>query len=728
MKRIRNVFEKCFLIHVLILCTLSLDNNNLVNASEGVEPHITDHDLNIAVKVAEEIISKWQRLENNLVDSGIRVKENTPSHGQLINSYPSPEALDYGKNALIANRASLYLIQKHCQRSNIRLSDCLRAITNKSLSATPLGEKCTSQFGISNCTGSQYYRTFDGSCNNVANQILGKSLTAYRRLLPSQYFNGVNEPRKSVSRKPLPSPRLISNVLIHDSDKQEKATTLAFVQWTQFIANDLFHTPTSKMIHVGSSIECCNENGKNLSPRYVHPTCQPINIPTDDPDYSTQRTVCMNYVRSINSLRKECTFGSAEQMNQATHFLDGSMIYGSTAEAVYLLRTMEKGKLITTNINKVELLPFSETPENSCQLDDDKICFRSGDSRVNLHPHHTVMYTVWVREHNRIAEILSRVNPHWSDDTIFEETRRIVIAEIQHITYKHWIPQVLGYEITEKSNLDIKAKGFSNAYSEDVDPSISNSFATVGLTFINSMFQSQLRLYDDGGIHNNTILLKDYFNKPSILQEPKIFEQLLRGLSYETSQKMDASFVKDVTNFLFRGSSPMGQDVISLDIQRGRDHGIPGYNAFRKFCNMSATDKFETFSDSVSQVNINKLRSLYSHTDDVDLIAGAISESPKFGSAVGPVFQCIIKEQMSRTRMGDKYFYDNGGKFSSFKEGQLNEIKKITLARIFCDNVKEIKRMQVDLFNVPSPKNPLVDCQDASAVPVLNLNLWRANT
>lgn len=103
------------------------------------------------------------------------------------------------------------------------------------------------------------------------------------------------------------------------------------------------------------------------------------------------------------------------------------------------------------------------------------------------------MYTVWVREHNRIAEILSRVNPHWSDDTIFEETRRIVIAEIQHITYKHWIPQVLGYEITEKSNLHIKAKGFSNAYSEDVDPSISNSFATVGLTFINSMFQSQLR-------------------------------------------------------------------------------------------------------------------------------------------------------------------------------------------------------------------------------------------
>lgn len=61
------------------------------------------------------------------------------------------------------------------------------------------------------------------------------------------YFSGVNEPRRSVTKKPLPSPRLISNVLIPDLDKQEKATTLAFVQWTQFIANDLFHTPISKM-------------------------------------------------------------------------------------------------------------------------------------------------------------------------------------------------------------------------------------------------------------------------------------------------------------------------------------------------------------------------------------------------------------------------------------------------------------------------------------------------
>lgn len=60
-------------------------------------------------------------------------------------------------------------------------------------------------------------------------------------------FTGISEPKKSVSRRPLPSPRFISNILITDSDKPEKEKTLALAQWTQFIGNDLFHTAVTKM-------------------------------------------------------------------------------------------------------------------------------------------------------------------------------------------------------------------------------------------------------------------------------------------------------------------------------------------------------------------------------------------------------------------------------------------------------------------------------------------------
>lgn len=54
------------------------------------------------------------------------------------------------------------------------------------------------------------------------------------------------------------------------------------------------------------------------------------------------------------------------------------------------------------------------------------------------------MHTLWAREHNRVAEELSELNPHWDDETVFQEARRIVIAEMQHITYSQWLPNLLG--------------------------------------------------------------------------------------------------------------------------------------------------------------------------------------------------------------------------------------------------------------------------------------------
>ena len=68
-----------------------------------------------------------------------------------------------------------------------------------------------------------------------------------------------------------------------------------------------------------------------------------------------------------------------------------------------------------------------------------------GDERVNEQPDLAVMHTIWVREHNRVATGLKKLNPRWNDEKLYQEARRIVGAEMQQITYGEWLPIILGW-------------------------------------------------------------------------------------------------------------------------------------------------------------------------------------------------------------------------------------------------------------------------------------------
>lgn len=67
-----------------------------------------------------------------------------------------------------------------------------------------------------------------------------------------------------------------------------------------------------------------------------------------------------------------------------------------------------------------------------------------GDTRINQTPTLAMLHTLLLREHNRIADILSDLNPLWGDERLYQEARKIVIAEIQHITYQEWLPTNFG--------------------------------------------------------------------------------------------------------------------------------------------------------------------------------------------------------------------------------------------------------------------------------------------
>lgn len=116
----------------------------------------------------------------------------------------------------------------------------------------------------------------------------------------------------------------------------------------------------------------------------------------------------------------------------------------------------------------------------------------SGDDRVNVHPQLAVIHTVWHREHNRVADKLARLNPDWSDEVLYQEARRIVIAEIQHITYKEWLPILLGRRYIRTIGLAV-GNSYSRSYNSNDEPAVSNEAATAALRFLNSLIQGKLR-------------------------------------------------------------------------------------------------------------------------------------------------------------------------------------------------------------------------------------------
>lgn len=103
------------------------------------------------------------------------------------------------------------------------------------------------------------------------------------------------------------------------------------------------------------------------------------------------------------------------------------------------------------------------------------------------------MHTLWVREHNRVARKLAEINPSWADETLYQEARRIVVAEIQQITYKEWLPQLVGKRFAESAGLGVAANYSSTAYNSYADPSVSNEVVTAVLRFFQSLKESKLR-------------------------------------------------------------------------------------------------------------------------------------------------------------------------------------------------------------------------------------------
>ncbi|KAF4518001.1 hypothetical protein B566_EDAN012755 [Ephemera danica] len=666
--------------------------------------------IRTAVQFAEMSTARLARLEQTLVNAAVRVVPGSPAHGAHIVSRPTThDALQKHYQAQLALQASQFIANNNCRKFNLKERRCGTFVNSVSMVGTNLASSCASTTS-SNCDRQSKYRSLDGSCNNPKHPSWGAALTSYRRLVPPNYADGLYAPRGG---KSLPNPREASVAMVTSDPAvpSQSMVTLATAIWSQFVTMDLAHTPSAMMLHTGSSIACCKLDGSPLSPRSRHPACLPITVDAKTAGRNGRR--CLDFVRSIIAPRSDCHFGFAEQMNQATHWLDGSPLYGSNIETSNELREMTGGRLLLSKPGG--LLPLANEPTMACQ-DTKKPtgpCFRAGDLRVNEHPMLTTLVTILAREHNLVAKQLAQQNPHWEDETLFHEARRVVIAEMQHISYKQWLPMLIG-ENSARELLNAK-------YSEDIDPSVFNSLSALPFTL--SMLPTNLNLHSKARTTNSSLRLRQHYNRPAVVTER--MDDLMRSMATQQAHPVDLLHTEDVTNHMYAAEGAVGLDAVSLVIQRGRDHGLPGYNAFRAACGLPRAKTIQDFLDSMDAQTVANFGKMYRSPNDVDLYLGVVAERPKDNkSLLGPTLTCLLSKQFMDTRRADRFFYDVDKEFST---AQLAELRKSNLARIFCDNGDDITHMQPDVFRPPGvvDGNAVLPCDQ---IPGPNFAAWKAST
>lgn len=287
---------------------------------------------------------------------------------------------------------------------------------------------------------------------------------------------------------------------------------------------------------------------------------------------------------------------------------------------------------------------------------------------------------------------------------------------MQVITYRDWIPRILGGTSDELF-------GPYHGFDENLNAGIANIFATAALRFGHSLIQPKLeRLNEEWqSIPQGPLHLRDAFFAPWRLVDEGGTDPLLRGMFITPAKlkKPDQNVNTELTEQLFRTAHAVALDLAAMNIQRGRDHAIPPYVDWRRYCNMSAVYSFDDLAGEISSPSVRaKLKELYGHPGNVDVWVGGILEDQLPNAKVGPLFKCLLSEQFKRMRDGDRFWLENP---SVFQFRQLAEIKKSSLARVICDNADNITRIQRDVFLLPDENNNFVSC---SEVPEIDLTAW----
>lgn len=502
------------------------------------------------------------------------------------------------------------------------------------------------------------FRTIDGSGNNLTHPEWGAAGTKMVRMMSAEYsLNDGSIP----ARIDGPSARAVSNAVNAspgDIPNSNGASDYLW-QWGQFVDHDIDETPV----------------GVDTFDIEV-----PAGDPWFDPDNTGTQVIGMH--RSEHILDEN---GKRQQLNNITAYIDASNVYGSEEEVAHWLRTNDGTGMLKTSAGN--LLPYNTAGLPNAPTSDDPTLFIGGDIRANEQSGLTAMHTLFMREHNYWAQQMAIQFPDADGDELYERARAIVAAEMQSITFNEFLPVLLGED----------ALGPYAGYNPMMEPMIANEFATAAYRVGHTMLSPTLLRLEatDQTVAEGNLPLRNAFFNPSNIADHGI-DGILRGLASQKAQEIDAYVVDDIRNFLFGAPGSGGFDLASLNIQRGRDHGIPHYNALREMAGLTPVTDFSEISSHASV--IAGLSSVYADVDSIDPWVGLLAEDHAPGAMVGPTLVAILGDQFQRLRSADRFWYE-----SYLPIDMVEMVEEQTLSQIIQRNTDIGEELSDDVFAAAEP-------------------------
>lgn len=104
-------------------------------------------------------------------------------------------------------------------------------------------------------------------------------------------------------------------------------------------------------------------------------------------------------------------------------------------------------------------------------------------------------------------------------------------------------------------------------------------------------------LYNYANKKIKTIRLKDAFMSFRSLRAPEEVDFIINGIMRTQCKKRNHQLVDSLQNLLIQ-TPGIVQDLFSLNVQRGRDHGMPDYNTVRVSLGMKPISSFKELSSN----------------------------------------------------------------------------------------------------------------------------------